>query len=455
MNETPGLENVSTKLQRIAELAKKMPQTALTSLSHHIDLDFLREAFRRTRKDSAAGVDEVTADEYAKSLDENLRSLLERFKSGMYWAPPVRRVYIPKGDGTKTRPIGIPAFEDKVLQRAVAMVLEAVYEQDFRDCSWGFRPGRSAHGALERLREGLRKIGGGWVIEADIESFFDTVAHGHLRSFLDQRVRDGVLRRMIDKWLKAGVLEEGVVHHPELGTPQGGVISPLLANIYLHEVLDAWFEDVVRPGIRGERFLVRYADDFVIVCAERTDAKRVLEVLPKRFGKYGLRLHPQKTRLVPFEEPVSKSNRDRGEGGPGTFDLLGFTYHWTRSARTGRWTIQQRTARSRIARALKKVSRWCRVNRHQPLAEQRKALTVKLRGHYQYFGITGNSKRLHLFYRQVQRTWHRWLNRRSQRDDMPWERFTLLLQRLPLPEPVAVHSTLRPQRSRSTKSRMR
>jgi RNA-directed DNA polymerase len=455
MNETPGLESVSTKLQRIAELARKMPQTALTSLSHHIDLDFLREAFRRTRKDGAAGVDEVTAKEYAEKLEENLRSLLERFKSGTYWAPPVRRVHIPKGDGTKTRPIGIPAFEDKVLQRAVAMVLEAVYEQDFRDCSWGFRPGRSAHAALECLREGLRKMGGGWVIEADIESFFDTMDHGQLRSFLDQRVRDGVLRRTIDKWLKAGVLEEGAVHHPELGTPQGGVISPLLANIYLHEVLDVWFELVVRPRMHGEVFLVRYADDFVIVCAERRDAERAMEVLPKRFGKYGLRLHPEKTRLVSFEEPASNSNRDRGEGGPGTFDLLGFTHHWTRSVRTGRWTIQQRTARSRIARALKKVSRWCRVNRHLPLAEQHKALTVKLRGHYQYFGITGNSKRLHLFYRQVQRTWHCWLNRRSQRDAMPWERFLLVLRRFPLPEPVAVHSALRLQQNRNLKSRMR
>jgi group II intron reverse transcriptase/maturase len=455
MNETQGLQNVSTKLQRIAELARKMPQTALTSLSHHIDLEFVREAFQRTRKDGAAGVDEVTAPEYAEDLEENLRSLLERFKSGTYWAPPVRRVHIPKGDGTKTRPIGIPAFEDKVLQRAVAMVLEAVYEQDFRDCSWGFRPGRSAHGAVERLREGLRKMRGGWVIEADIESFFDTMNHGQLRSFLDQRVRDGVLRRTIDKWLKAGVLEEGVVHHPELGTPQGGVISPLLANIYLHEVLDLWFEEVVRPRMRREVFLVRYADDFVIVCAERSDAERVMEVLPKRFGKYGLRLHPEKTRLVSFEEPASNSNRDRGEGGPGTFDLLGFTHYWTRSARTGRWTIQQKTSKGRLTRALRKVSAWCRANRHDPLAEQQKALTLKLRGHYQYFGITGNSRSLRFFYEEVRCVWQRWLNRRSQRDDMPWDRFLMLLQRYPLPKPVTVHSVLCPQRSRNSKSRMR
>ena len=252
MNETSSSAVVSTKLQRIAEMARQMPQAVLTTLSHHIDIDLLREAHRRTRKDGAIGVDEVTAQEYASKLDENLALLLDRFKSGTYWAPPVRRVHIPKGDGTKTRPIGIPTFEDKVLQRAVAMVLEAIYEQDFLDCSWGFRPGRSAHGALEALRAGLMKTNGGWVIEVDIERFFDTLDHGQLRQMLDRRVRDGVMRRMIDKWLKAGVLEEGAVHYPDGGTPQGGVISPLLANVYLHHVVDTWFEAMARPKLRGE-----------------------------------------------------------------------------------------------------------------------------------------------------------------------------------------------------------
>ena len=270
MSETLGPQSVSTRLRRIAELARQMPGAALTTLSHNIDLDLLREAYRRTRKDGATGVDEVTAEEYAKTLDENLASLLERFKSGTYWAPPVRRVHIPKGDGTKTRPIGIPTFEDKVLQRAVAMVMEAVYEQDFLNCSWGFRPGRSAHGALDALREGLKQMNGGWVIDVDIERFFDTLDHGQLRQMLDQRVRDGVLRRMIDKWLKAGVLEEGAIHYPEGGTPQGGVISPLLANIYLHHVLDTWFESMAKPALRGEAFLVRYADD----CAPRRRGRR-------------------------------------------------------------------------------------------------------------------------------------------------------------------------------------
>ncbi len=261
MKETQGSENISTKLQRIAELARQRSGVALTTLAHHIDSEFLGEAYRRTRKDGAAGVDGQTAKEYAEQLEANLAALLDRFKSGDYRAPPVRRVHIPKGDGSKTRPIGVPTFEDKVLQRAVTMVLEAIYEQEFLECSYGFRPGRSAHQALQAVWKGLMRMGGGWVLEIDIKSFFDTVDHGHLRSFLDQRVRDGVIRRMIDKWLKAGVLEDGSVSYPDEGTPQGGVLSPLLANVYLHEVLDRWFERDVLPRMRGRAFLIRYADD--------------------------------------------------------------------------------------------------------------------------------------------------------------------------------------------------
>jgi RNA-directed DNA polymerase len=299
----PGLDTVSTKLQRIATLAREDPQRAFTSLAHHIDLDFLREAWRRTRKDAAPGVDRVTADEYAANLEANLADLLERFKSGRYRAPPVRRVHIPKGSGSETRPIGIPTLEDKVLQRAVAMVLEAIYEQDFLDCSYGFRPGRSAHQALGMLQHGLWRMHGGFVLEVDIQRFFDTLEPAHLRDFLDQRVRDGVIRRSIDKWLKAGVFETGQVTYPESGTPQGGVISPLLANLYLHEVLDRWFAEEVQPRLEGQSFLIRYADDFVIVFSSERDAHRVMDVLPKRFGRYGLTLHPQKTRLTRFQRP--------------------------------------------------------------------------------------------------------------------------------------------------------
>jgi RNA-directed DNA polymerase len=264
MPKRPRLETISTKQQRIAKLAKQSPQMAFTTLAHYIDLDWLREAYRRTRKDGAVGVDGQTAEAYAANLEENLRSLLDRAKSGRYQAPPVRRAYIPKGGSkTETRPIGVPTFEDKVLQRAAAMVLEAIYEQDFLDCSYGFRPGRSAHQALDALWHHLMRMGGGVVLEIDIRKFFDRLDHNHLRTFLRQRVRDGVLLRLIGKWLKAGVIEEGRWTCGELGSPQGGVISPIAANLYLHEVLDCWFEQDVKPRLRGPTHLIRYADDGV------------------------------------------------------------------------------------------------------------------------------------------------------------------------------------------------
>lgn len=437
MSGTSSPEDISTRLQRIAELAKEAPEMVFTTLAHHIDMEFLHEAYRRTRKDGALGTDGQSAADYERDLEGNLRSLLDRFKSGIYRAPAVRRVHIPKGDGGKTRPIGVPSFEDKVLQRAVLMVLEAVYEQDFLDCSFGFRPGRSAHQALGRLWQGLMEVGGGWVLEVDIERYFDTLDHGHLRAFLDQRVRDGVVRRAIGKWLKAGVLEEGVVIHPETGTPQGGVISPLLANIYLHEVLDKWFEAVVRPRLSGRAFLVRYADDFVIVFSSEGDARRVMEVLPKRFDKYGLRLNAEKTRLIPFCRP-------RGGQGerPGTFDLLGFTHYWGRS-RKGSWVVKRKTAKARMNRALKRISQWCKCHRHLPVAEQHQGLVRKLRGHFSYYGITGNGRALWGYRHQVQRLWKKWLDRRSQRARMPWERFNRLLKRYALPKALVVHSIYR------------
>lgn len=441
---------VSTKLQRIAELARTAPNMVLTTLAHHVDREFLREAFRRTRKDGAVGVDGQTAADYEVDLERNLEDLLSRLKSGSYRAPPVRRVHIPKGDGSETRPIGVPTFEDKVLQRAVYMVLEAVYEQDFLDCSFGFRRGRSAHQALEVLWKGLMKFNGGWVVDADIQGFFDSLDHGVLRGFLDQRMRDGVLRRSIDKWLKAGVLEQGVVQTPEAGTPQGGVISPLLANVYLHHVLDTWFEREIRPRLRGRSLLVRYADDFVIVCEREEDARRVMAVLSKRLGKYSLTLHPEKTRLVRFTRP---SRGDPPEG-PGTFDLLGFTHHWGRSRR-GNWVVQRRTSRKCFTRALKAISEWCRRHRHKSVGQQHVVLAAKLRGHDAYYGITGNGRQLARLRRWVERIWRKWLGRRSNRATMTWETFGLLLQRYPLPGPVVVHSVYRPQRIRGPRSRMR
>jgi len=434
MTEIPSSTSISTKLDRIATLAKQAPEMAFTSLSHHIDVDWLREAYRRTRKDGATGVDGQTAGEYAAHLEDNLRSLLDRAKSGTYHAPPVRRVHIPKGDGSQTRPIGIPTFEDKVLQRAVAMVLEAVYEQDFLDCSYGFRPGRSAHKALSVLQHESVCTAGGWVLEVDIAKFYDNLDHAHLRELLRRRVRDGVLLRLIGKWLNAGVMEAGELSYPDAGTPQGGVVSPILANVYLHEVFDTWFEQDVKPRLQGRAHLVRYADDAVMVFSCEDDARRVMGVLPKRFAKYGLMLHPNKTRLVEFRRPDRRQPREGDDGRPGIFDFLGFTHFWGLS-RKGKWVVKRRTARDRFTRALRRVMEWCRLNRHHPLAEQHKTLVQKLLGHFGYYGIIGNYEALHRFWEQTKHAWRKWLARRSRRKGMPWHRMDRLLERYPLPHP--------------------
>jgi RNA-directed DNA polymerase len=432
MPGTPSLDPISTRRRRIAELARRSPQAALTTLAHHIDIDWLTEAYRATRKDGAVGVDGQTAQDYAADLEGNLRSLLDRAKSGRYQAPPVRRVHIPKGTGSETRPIGIPTFEDKVLQRAVAMVLESVYEQDFLDCSYGFRPGRSAHQALDALWHRLMEVGGGWVLEIDIRKFFDNLGHRHLREILSRRVRDGVLLRLIGKWLNAGVMEDGCVTHPESGSPQGGVISPILANAYLHEVLDEWFEHTVKPRLKGRAHLIRYADDAVMIFEVEGDARRVLDVLPKRFGKYGLTLHPEKTRLVPFQGLRPGAPPRPRQERPGTFEFLGFTHYWGRT-RKGGWAVKRKTAGGRLRRSLASVAAWCREHRHDPIPEQWAALTAKSRGHYAYYGITGNIASLLDFRYHVRRAWQKWLSRRSNKARIPWERFGELERRYPLP----------------------
>lgn len=434
MSGTSSPQSISTKLGRIAELARNAPTMAFTTLAHHIDIDWLREAYRRTRKDGATGVDGTTAEEYAQKLDENLQSLLNRAKTGMYRAPPVRRVHIPKGDGEQTRPIGIPTFEDKILQRAVKMVLEAVYEQDFYDCSYGFRPGRSAHHGLDALQSITMRMAGGWILEVDIRKFFDSLDHAHLREILNRRVRDGVLLRLIGKWLNAGVLEGLELSRPEAGTPQGGVISPLLANIYLHAVLDEWFAKEVLPRLKGRAHLIRYADDFVVVFAREDDARGVYEMLPKRFAEFGLALHPDKTRLIQFRRPDLSKDDD----GPETFDLLGFTHHWGLS-RNGKWIVKRRTAKDRFSRALRRVTEWCRMRRHDPVKTQQRGLAAKLNGHYSYFGISLNFESIARFYREVQMVWRKWLIRRSNSTRLDWNHMNALLKRFPLPRPRIVH----------------
>jgi group II intron reverse transcriptase/maturase len=427
MSETLRSGNVTTKIQRIAELARKHPTRVFSSVAHAIDREWVREAYRRTRKDGATGVDGRDAAAFAEHLEMNLGALAEKLRTGSYRPPPVKRVHIPKSPG-KTRPIGIPTFEDKVAQRAVAMLLEAIYEQGFLSCSYGFRPGRSAHQALEELQRRPTYWEHCWMIEADIQSFFDTIDHKRLRSVLDQRVRDGVIRRLIDRWLNAGVLENGSVRLAKFGTPQGGVISPLLANVYLHVVLDEWFERDVWPRTKKRAKLIRYADDFVMLFGWEDDARRVMAVLSKRFGRFGLQLHPEKTRLLSFNSPGLSKERAQRER---SFDFLGFSHYWARS-RKGKWVVKQRTAKDRFTRSLKRVKEQCRRMMHVPVAHQHRTLCSRLRGHFNYFGITGNGDAIGRFRHEVERIWGRTLARRNGRR-FAWRRFKPLLKRFPLP----------------------
>ena len=441
MTETQNFDSVFTKRRRIAWLARHNPQMAFTSLNHYLDIEWLRYAFYQTRKDGAPGVDGQTWHDYELNLEENLQSLLNRAKSGTYRAPPVRRVHIPKGGSTtETRPIGIPTLEDKVLQRAVVTILEAIYEQDFYDCSYGFRRGRSAHQALDTLWQQSMKTGVRCILEVDIRKFFDTLDHRHLREFLRLRVRDGVLLRLIGKWLTAGVMEDGLVSYPDAGSPQGGVVSPILANAYLHYVLDEWFHKEVLPRLSGTAFLIRYADDFVIGFTDERDAPRVKDVLPKRFGKFGLAIHPDKTRLVPFGRP--KPGHVPCAERPGTFDFLGFTHFWALSLK-GNWVIKRKTASDRFTRAVTAISQGCRRNRHRPVKEQHTVLCQKLRGHFGYYGITGNSQQLSSYRTVVAQVWYKWLCRRKRKPYPTWAWFERLLKRYPLPPAIPVHSVCR------------
>jgi group II intron reverse transcriptase/maturase len=400
-------------------LGREHPHRCFTNLNQYLTKDLLRAAFHQTRKDGAPGVDGQTAADYVQALEGNLESLLARAKDGSYRAPPVKRGYVPKG--RDRRPIGIPTFEDKVLQRAIVRILEKLYEPIFHPHSYGYRPGRSAHQALELLYRRLARTGGGHVIEMDIQGFFDHLDKRRLRAFLQQRIGDGVILRLIDKWLKAGVMEAGRLHYPEQGTPQGGVISPLLANVYLHHVLDHWFEQEVKPRLISEASLIRFADDAVLLMRNAKDAARVMQVLPKRFGRFGLTLHPGKTCETKFK-PKEKA----------TFDFLGFTHYWKKNRRGG-WSIGRKTMKSRFARGVKAIAQWCRSNRHKILPEQHAALCRKVRGHYAYFGLRGNSKALGRFLYAVSRIWIKWLRRRSQRHALDWRAAARLLKRYALP----------------------
>lgn len=427
---------MSTIQAQIADMARKHPEEGLTSLNSYLTEDLLRKSHRKLRKKAAAGVDGKTAEAYGQELEERLPELIGEIKTGRYRALPARRGYIPKPGKDENRPLGIPAVEDKTVQKAVTTILEPIYEQEFYSFSYGFRPELGALDATRALHEAIREGRIGWIVEVDIRRFFDTLSHNHLREFLRKRVRDGVILRLIDKWLKAGVMEDGTWQATEEGTPQGGIISPLLANLYLHEVLDKWYAKEIKGRLKGRSFLIRYADDFVMGFECEEDARRVMEVLPKRFGRFGLSLNMEKTRKVDFRKPEGPGQK------PDSFDFLGFTHYWGKSRRG--WMIHKvKTAKDRLARSCRAIAEWCRKHLHEPLADQCRRLNWKLRGHYGYYGITHNMKALRQYYQRVRRIWHRWLNRRGNREPLTWNSYTALLTRHPLLSPRIFHPLYR------------
>jgi len=420
------MTKMSTVEVQIAERARKYSEVPLTNLHHFIDESLLQESFASLNKKGASGVDGQSWHDYNGKKQERIGALLSAFKSGRYRAPHIRRVYIPKGDG-KQRPLGLPTVEDKILQTAVTKVLGPIYEQLFYENSYGFRPGRSQHEALDKLFKEVSFHGKRYVIDADMKNYFGTIGHQELREFLRLRIRDKVIERMIGKWLKAGILEKGNVEYPKTGTPQGGSISPLLSNIYLHYVLDEWFMEQVRPLLTGSSTLIRYADDFLLLFSNKEDAYRVMNVLPKRLAKYGLSLHPDKTKLVELD------NDDKSA--PRTFDFLGMT-HYMGNSRKGNRILKRKTSSKKYRMSLQRMEEWIKRNRHEPLNGLIPELNDKLRGYYHYYGMTFNSRMIENYHREVKRKLFKWLNRRGGKHKLNWEEYAWIVEQwLPLTKP--------------------
>jgi len=434
---TSSPEPILFRLDRIATQAREYPDMAFTTLAYLLDVPMLERAFWSLNPRSAPGADRMTWRQYETDLAKNLEVLHEKLVNRTYTPQPVERRWIPKSNG-KLRPLGLPALEDKIVSKAVAQLLEPIYEQDFCEFSYGFRPGRSCHQALHDLRQGLLRNRIQYVIDCDISSFFDNLRHDVLLSLLRKRIKDGRVLELIEQWLKAGIMDGKDLVFPEKGSPQGSVISPLLANVYLHEVLDVWFAKVVVPRCRGRVMLIRYADDFIIGCEREDDARRIMQVLPLRFAKYGLEINAEKTTLVRFERPRWNSPLDGTGQKPGTFGFLGFVHFWGKTWKGGH-TIKRKTAGKRLSRILSSLWEWCRDNRHRPLEEQYRTLCAKLRGHYQYYGVRCNSRCLDLVHYVATRAWRYWLNRRGDRK-MTWRKFGQILAQFPLPKPKIVQA---------------
>ena len=432
MNEPETSKDMSTGLTKVVERARKDPRGRMRSLMHHIDEAALRRAYGRIREGAAVGVDGVTKEEYGKDLEKNLQGLYERLRTMTYRHQPIRRVHIPK-DANRTRPIGVSCLEDKLVQGAISELLGAIYEQDFLDCSYGFRPGKKAHDALKALSRAVYAGEANVILESDISSFFDEIDRPMLKEILKERIWDKSLMRLVGKCLRVGVMDGEEYFEPEQGTAQGSVLSPLLGNVYLHQVLDMWFEHEVKPRLKGRSVLIRYCDDFIIGFEHMEDAQRVEAVIGKRLGRYKLRLNPEKTRLIDFRRPARTKTNGKG---PASFDFLGFTLYWRRNSRSPGWHVSWKTRKARLSRAIRTSYEWCRRHRHLPIPEQHKALVRRIQGHFNYFGINDNSRSLSLLLDRVRRSWYKWLNRRSQRPSYTWKRFEEILRDFPLPKPT-------------------
>ncbi len=426
------------KLALISGHARRDPDFQFTSLAHLLNVEYLRDCYNSLNRNKAVGIDDVTKEEYGKHLGENLEQLVSRLKRKKYKPLPARRVYIPKGEKER-RPLGISALENKIVERGITWILESIYEQDFLNCSYGFRPNRNAHQALKQLNDLIMFQPVNHIVEADIKGFFDNVSHEHLVEFLRIRIKDTTLLNLIGKFLKAGYIDDGILVNPDAGTPQGSILSPMLANIFLHYVLDTWFEKTVKSHVAGFCEIVRYADDFVCVVRYANDAKRIERGFQNRFNKYGLEIHPTKSRNISFGR-FERENARKQSRRPNTFDFLGFTHYCDRS-RKGNFKVGRKTSRKKYTAKCKAMNRWLKAIRNQvKTKEWWKILIAKLRGHYQYYGVSENYDGITRFYKVVIRIVRKWLNRRSQKRKMSWDKFNKYLEHYPLPKPRIVHS---------------